>query len=376
VSTDLRHPARSVGVSVGGIAFGFVVGGIVVALQGKPVGASLSALLEGSFGSLFAFGNTLNKAAALLLVAAGYIFAAKAGLVSIGSEGQLHVGGTIGVAGALATADLPKPFPLICALIIGFVGGGAWGAIAGWLRARREVNIVISTLLLNYIGLRLVEFALDQKALLRDGDAEPQSAVVPGAARLGRLLPEHTTSALHLGIVVAVVATVVVWFVIGRTVPGFRLRMLGHNPAMAARTGVSVRGLSVRVMFVSGGLAGLAGCSVLLGEQFRARPDFALGFGFAGIAVALIARSNVLAAIPAAVLFGAILAGGNLLEAKVQVPNALVSVIQGSIILAAAGTAFLLRPRIPVITDAPDPSDPSDPADPADRAEPAGPGGA
>jgi simple sugar transport system permease protein len=129
-------------------------------------------------------------------------------------------------------------------------------------------------------------------------------------------------------------------------------------------------------MFVSGGLAGLAGCSVLLGEQFRARPDFALGFGFAGIAVALIARSNVLAAIPAAVLFGAILAGGNLLEAKVQVPNALVSVIQGSIILAAAGTAFLLRPRIPVITDAPDPSDPSDPADPADRAEPAGPGGA
>ncbi len=365
---DARHTARAAGVSIAGIAFGFVVGGVVVALQGKPIGASLSALIEGSFGSLFALGNTLNKAAALLLVATGYIFAAKAGLVSIGSEGQLHVGGMIGVAGALATADLPKPLPLICALVIGFVGGGLWGAIAGWLRARRDVNIVISTLLLNYIGLRLVELAVDQRSLLRDGDAEPQSALVPGSARLGRLLPDSTTSALHVGIVLAVLAAVVVWFVIGRTVPGFRLRMLGHNPAMAARTGVSVRSFSVRVMFVSGGLAGLAGCSVLLGEQYRARPDFALGFGFAGIAVALIARSNVLAAIPAAVLFGAILAGGNLLEAKVQVPNALVSVIQGSIILAAAGTAFLLRPKVPVIAD--DDPDPAPPAPPT--AVPAG----
>jgi general nucleoside transport system permease protein len=350
MSQQTRHAVRGVAISVLGILFGFFVGGVVVAIQGKPVGASLSALVEGSFGSVFAIGNTFNKAAALLFVACGYIYASKGGLVSIGSEGQLHVGGMIGVAGALATKSLPQPLPLICALVIGFVGGGTWGAIAGWLRAKRDVNIVISTLLLNYIGLRLVEFAVDQKSLLRSGDAEPQSAEVPGAARLARLLPD-TTSALHLGFVVAIVAAVVVWFVIGRTVPGFRLRMLGHNPAMAARSGVSVDRMSVKVMFVSGGLAGLAGCSLLLGEQFRVRPDFAIGFGFAGIAVALIARSNVLAAIPAAVLFGAILAGGNLLEAKVQVPNALVSVVQGSIILAAAATAFLLRRPLPVISE-------------------------
>jgi general nucleoside transport system permease protein len=350
VNPDSRHALRSGAISIGGIAFGFVVGAVVVAVQGKPVGASLAALAEGSFGSLFAVGNTLNKAAALLLVACGYIYAAKGGLVSIGSEGQLHVGGMIGVAGALATRHLPRPLPLICALLIGFVGGGCWGAIAGWLKARRDVNIVISTLLLNYIGLRIVEFAVDQKSLLRDGDVEPQSKLVPGAARLGRLLTD-TTSALHSGILLALLAAGVVWFVIGRTVHGFRLRMLGQNPAMAARSGVSVQRKSVRVMFVSGGLAGLAGCSILLGEQFRLRPDFAVGFGFAGIAVALVARSNVLAAIPAAVLFGAILAGGNLLEAKVQVPNALVSVIQGSIILAAAATAFLLRPALVVIGD-------------------------
>lgn len=345
---------RSALISIGGIAFGFVIGGIVIALQGKPIGASMSALFDGSFGSLFAVGNTLNKAAALLLIACGYIYAARGGLVSIGSEGQLHIGGLIGAAGAIAMKDLPRPFPLLGALIVGFVGGGLWGAIAGWLKARRDVNVVISTLLLNYIGLKIVEFALDRKAIMRDGDAEPQSAEIPGAARLGRLLG-NTTSALHLGVPLALLAAVIVWFVLTRTVPGFRVRMLGHNPAMAARTGISVKTMSVKVMFISGGLAGLAGCSIILGEQFRARPDFAFGFGFAGIAVALIARSNVLAAIPASVLFGSILAGGNLLEARVQVPNAIVSVIQGAIIVAAAGTAFLLRDAGPVISNDVDP---------------------
>lgn len=355
-----RSALRSSLISIGGIAFGFIVGGIVIAIQGKPIGASFSALFDGSFGSLFALGNTMNKAAALLLVACGYIYAAKGGLVSIGSEGQLHIGGMIGAAGALATKDLPKPLPLICALIFGFVGGGLWGAIAGWLKAKRAVNVVISTLLLNYIGLRIVEYAVDAKSLMRSGDAEPQSAEIPGVARLARLLP-HTSSAMHAGAILAVLAAVAVWFVLTRTVPGFRVRMLGHNPEMAARTGVSVESMSVKVMFVSGGLAGLAGCSIILGEQYRVRPEFAIGFGFAGIAVALIARSNVLAAIPAAMLFGGILAGGNLLEARVQVPNAIVNVIQGSIIVAAAGTAFLLRGRGPVISDSDDERTPGSP---------------
>lgn len=342
--------ARSVAISIGGITFGFAVGAVIIAVQGKPIGDSFIALFDGSFGSLFALGNTLNKAAALLLIACGYIYAAKGGMVSIGSEGQLHIGGMIGAAGALATRDLPKPLPLICALLFGFVGGGLWGAIAGWLKANRGVNIVISTLLLNYIGLRLVEYAVDAPSLMRSGQAEPQSAEIPGVARLGRLIP-HTASALHAGVFVAIAAAIAVWFVLSRTVPGFRVRMLGHNPAMAARSGVSVESMSVKVMFVSGGLAGLAGCSIILGEQFRVRPEFAVGFGFAGIAVALIARSNVLAAIPASMLFGGILAGGNLLEARVQVPNAIVNVIQGSIIVAAAGTAFLLRGQGLVIAE-------------------------
>ena len=129
--------------------------------------------------------------------------------------------------------------------------------------------------------------------------------------------------------------------------------MLGHNAAMAARSGVSLRSMSVRVMFAAGGLAGLAGSSMLLGEQYRLRPNFSPGYGFDGIAVALIANHNPLAAIPAAVLFGALRAGGNLLEAKVQVPQSLVIVIQGTIIFAVAGMAFLLRRQPPAVADVP-----------------------
>jgi general nucleoside transport system permease protein len=116
------NAVRSVLISIGGILFGFLIGAVTIALQGKPVGASFEALFQGSFGSVFAVGNTLNKACALLLVAAGYIFASKGGLTQIGAEGQLHVGGLAGTAAAIALKDVPRPFPLIGALIIGFVG--------------------------------------------------------------------------------------------------------------------------------------------------------------------------------------------------------------------------------------------------------------
>ena len=350
--TTPREIVRKFGVAVLGIGFGFAVAMVLIAVQGKPIGASMSALVEGSFGSSFAIGNTLNKAAPMLLVALGFILANAAGLVSIGGEGQIFMGGSAAVAMALAAKDLPRPLPLVLALVAGFAGGGAWSAIAGWLKARLGVNEVIATLLLNYIAINATEFFVDQKGLLRDGDAEPQSAEVPGAARLGRLLP-HSVSRLHAGVIMAVIAAFAVWFLLRRTVPGFRIRMLGHNAAMAARSGVSLRSMSVRVMFAAGGLAGLAGSSMLLGEQYRLRPNFSPGYGFDGIAVALIANNNPLAAIPAAVLFGALRAGGNLLEAKVQVPQSLVIVIQGTIIFAVAGMAFLLRRQPPAVADVP-----------------------
>lgn len=339
----LQRSLIIVGVNAVALGLALAATAAIVALYDKPVGDALRALYEGSLGSAFAIGTTLNKATPLLFVALAFLVAQKAGLVSIGGEGQLYVGGTTAVAAALAFDGLPRPTGLILALIAGFVGGGLWGALAGWLRARFEVNEVIATLLLNFVGIAVSNLTVQEPALLRepvtDSASLPQSPLLAQVVRLPRLV-QDSPNRVHLGIVLAVAAAVAVSVLLRRTVAGFRIRMLGFNPAMAERAGVNVAVLVVLVMFLSGGLAGLAGTSVLLGEQYRLQPEFSPGFGFDGIAVALLARSTPGGAVAAALLFGALRAGGLRLEAAVQVPQALVLVVQGVIILAVAATAY------------------------------------
>lgn len=332
-------------VTVNAIALGLALAAttVIVFLYDKPVGQAMKALYEGSLGGSFAIGTTLNKATPLLFVALAFIVAQKAGLVSIGGEGQLYVGGTCAVAMALACGGLPRPFGMVFALVAGVIGGGIWGGLAGWLRRRFEVNEVIATLLLNFVGIALANLTVQEPALLRepvtDSQSLPQSSQLAPSVRLPRLVPD-SPNRVHLGLLIALACAFGVWFLLSRTVVGFRIRMLGSNAAMAGRMGVNVGMLTIAVMFLSGGLAGLAGTSVLLGEQYRLQPEFSPGYGFDGIAVALLARSSPGGAIAGALLFGALRAGGLRLEAAVQVPQALVLVVQGLIILAVAGSAY------------------------------------
>lgn len=345
------------------LAIGLAATAAIVAIQGKPVSKALSALFEGSLGSAFAIGNTLNKAAALLLVALGFIAAKRAGLVSIGGEGQLYAGGLCAIAVGLWAGDLGV-VGLLLALCAGAAGGAAWGALAGVLTARFEVNEVIGTLLLNFVAINLVSLMVQEPRLLRepvtDTGSEPRSRALLEAVRLPRLGLGDTSRA-HFGIVLALGCAVGLAFLLRRTVIGFRLRMLGHNRAMAVRTGVSVGLMTVGVMGLSGALCGLAGTSVLLGEQYRLQPSFSPGYGFDGIAVALLARNSPIGAIAAALLFGGLRAGGGLLEAQVQVPQSVVLVVQGTIILAVAGTAWWVqREPAPVVDAVEAPAEPSE----------------
>lgn len=336
------------GANVVALLLGLAATAGIIAAYGRPVGEGLQALWDGALGDAFAVGNTLNKAAPLLFVALAFIVAQRAGLVSIGGEGQLHIGGLTAVAAAIALGDLPVPLGLVLAVLAGAVGGGLWGALAGWLRTRFSVNEVIATLLLNYIAIEIVALMVTEESLLREdavgSTALPQSPLVPASVRLPRLLPD-TASRAQFGVVLAVVAAVAVWVLIHRTVRGFRIRMTGLNPAMAARSGTRVAALVIGVMFLSGALGGLAGTSMLLGEQYRVQSGFSPGYGFDGIAVALLARNSPLGAIAAALLFGGLRAGGLRLEATLQVPQALVLVVQGVIILAVAGTAWFVQRR-------------------------------
>lgn len=331
-------------VAANGAALGLALGAtaVLVAVHGRPVTVALGALWDGSVGTSFAIGNTLNKAAALLFVALGFMVAKRAGLISVGGEGQIYIGGMCAVTVALASeGKLPGPLALTLAIVAGALGGAAWGALAGWLRARFLVNEVIGTLLLNFVGVNLVGFAVQEEWLLRQEitstATENQSRAVPEELRLPQLVGGESRA--HLGVVLAVVAAVAVWWMLRRTVLGHRIRLIGLNPEMAARAGLGISRYTVGVMALSGALAGMAGVSLLLGELFRLRADFSSGYGFDGIAVALLAFEHALGSIATAVLFGGLRAGGNLLEIRAQISGFLVLVIQGVVILVVAATA-------------------------------------
>ena len=346
--TQARSAATFVLIIALAVAVALGVTAAIVASQGKPAGEAVKALYDGAFGSVFAIGDTMNKAGALLLVALAFIVAKRAGLISIGGEGQIYMGGLTAVATALAVDGMPAWIAIFAAVVAGALGGAAWGALAGWLRAQFGVNVVISTLLLNFIAIDIVSWMVQDPGLLREPVTStvsfPQSRQIPASVRLPHLFP-HTDSPAQFGVVIALVMVPVVVFLLGRTVLGYRIRMLGHNPAMAARSGVRVRGLTVAVMAISGAIAGLAGVGLMLGEQYRLQENFSPGFGFDGIAVALVALDSPIGAVPAALLFGALRAGGALIEARVQVSQAIVLVVQGVIIVSAASVVARLRRR-------------------------------
>jgi simple sugar transport system permease protein len=239
-------------------------------------------------------------------------------------------------------------FALVLALIAGMAGGATWAAIAGWMRGWLEVNEVISTLLLNFVAISVVSLMVQEPSLLREPITStvslPQSEFIAEATRIPKLFPS-TSSPAHLGVVFALIAAVIVAVMIRRTVLGFRIRMLGSNRRMAERTGVRVPWLILGTMALSGAFGGLAGGGLVLGEQYRLKEQFSPGFGFDGIAVALVARDSPAGSILVAIFFGALRSGGALLEARVQIPQALVLVVQGTVIVAVAGLAHRRRSR-------------------------------
>ncbi len=339
----------SLAANVGALAVGLAVTALIVWSQDRSIGTAMGALFDGSLGTAFARGNSLNKMAALLLVACGFIVAKRAGLISIGGEGQIFMGGLFSVTVVLALdGQVPDAMALVLGVLAGAVGGGFWGFIAGVLRVRFGINEVIGTLMLNFIAIFFVGWTVQEEWLLRETvtstASEPQSRQIPEGLRLPTLGIESGNQA-HAGVAVALLAAFGLRFLLRRTVLGYRIRLLGSNPAMAVRSGVSPERLTMGVMAMSGAFCGLAGTSLILGEQFRLRDDVSPGFGFDGIAVALLARDGPIGSIASALVFGGLRAGGNLLEIRSQISSSLVLVVQGVIILAVASTTRWVKSR-------------------------------
>ena len=328
--------------SVGAVIVALLFGALfLLIVKNNPITA-YKALFEGAFGSKRGIAETLVAATPYILGGLSFLFAARAGLFNIGIEGQLMMGGL--ACGLYSAYDLGLPAVIFLptALIISAIAGGIWGAIAGFLKAKTGAHEVISTIMLNYLAYRINTYVLTTQAkhlpvnpnLLGTDPAQP-------AARLPIIL--HGTR-LHAGLIVALLAAVIVWYVLFRTTYGYRVRTVGQSPGAAAYAGISWSRTMISAMFVSGALAGLMGAGEALGLQGRhyGSPP---GYGFTSIAVGLVGHNHPIGMIFSGVLFGVLRAGATTMQNKVGTSKEIVQILQGLVILAVSALASVERMR-------------------------------
>jgi simple sugar transport system permease protein len=321
------------------LALGAAVGAaviVVLATGGSPAEV-VRAIHTGSFRTWPAVGATLDQAAPLALVALGTVVSNRAGLVNIGQEGQVLVGGLAGVGFGLFLPG-PRVLVVVVTLLAAALGGALWAGIAALLRYGRRVNEVISTLLLIYVAGQLVSWMVTRQYLLRARHAPPgQSNDQTDRLGRGAQLPHlgrFDQLNLNLGIVIAVVVVVLGGFLLARSRFGFRVRLLGDNPAAAQRAGVDVTRTGTAALVIGGALAGFAGGVLLTGSVFRVSAGFANDVGWQGLLVALIARNKPAAVLPVALFFGA-LRNSTLALAASGTPRDIVDVVQALLVLGA-----------------------------------------
>ncbi|MDY7105796.1 MAG: ABC transporter permease [Actinomycetota bacterium] len=298
-----------------------------------------SALLDTSLGSPSAISRTLEETTPLLLAGLSVALAFQAGLFNIGGAGQLMVG-ALSAAWIGFELDLPMVVHVPLALAAGALGGAVWAGIAGFLKARTGAHEVITTIMLNYIALRLLDWALSTEAYRREGRADPITPPMRESARLPAL--DLGGIEIGLGLMLALAATAGVWWLLNRSTVGFRMRAVGSNAAAAKYAGMSVGGTYVLAMGLAGSLTGLAGTSNLLG-----RPSYSLtgGFyqfiGFDAIAIALLGRAHPVGVVGGAVLFGILRAGSTGMQSQTATPVDIIVVIQALVVLFVAAPSLV-----------------------------------
>jgi ABC-type uncharacterized transport system permease subunit len=322
---------------------------MLLALNANPIEA-YAALIEGAFGSTNALADTIVKATPLLFVGLGICISFRGGVINIGGEGQFIVGALGATTLALALPNLPGVALVPAALLMGFIAGGIYGGIAGFLKAYFNVNEILSTIMLNQIAVQSMNFLL-RGALIDPAQADLDSQI-PQTARLARVydLPRLVPTRLHLGALIAVVLAVAVYIFLWRTTVGYRIRAVGLNPHASRYAGIDVKRYIMLSLVLSGAFAGLGGAVQVFGVTHRMITDgSASGFtgsaGFNGIVAALFGQLHPLGTIPAAFFFGALLVGANRLQRAMQVPAALITALNGLVVVFVVSSEIWRRRR-------------------------------
>jgi ABC-type uncharacterized transport system permease subunit len=336
-------------LSITAVILALLIGALVIWIGGGDPWAVYTHIVKYSFGSVGVLSDTVVKAIPLMLVGLACSIAFRMKLWNIGAEGQFFLG-AFGASMVVLLPVLPMEAPkwqfILVTAIFGMVFGAAWGFIPGFLKARYNVNEIISTLMMNYIAIEWNNYFIYgvwSESGFQMSRMFQRNSWLPRLSDLAKNWSFFGGLTTHLGLVLAVVAAIILWVVLNKSRWGYEIRLIGDNPRAAEYAGISIKRNIILVMMVSGALAGLAGMSEIMGVVHRLQGAISPGYGYTGIIIAWLAKLNPLAVILVSILFGALILAGR----EVQ-PSGIPTLIQGVIMVALIASDFFYRNRVSI----------------------------
>lgn len=336
--------------SLGSVIIAFVIAGIILKFIGGQPLVVLRFFFDATFGSWPVFSDTLVKATPLIMVGLACTVAFKMKLWNIGAEGQFYIGAfaaSLVVLVPLVGPETPRFIVITMMVIMGMLGGAIWGFFPGYLKARYQVNEIITTLMLNYVAILWNNFWIFDRWSDAGFQMTPvfeRNAWLPRLADYAREISAFSGITLHLGILFGVIAAAAVWWILERSRWGYEIKLIGDNPHAAKYAGINITRNIVFVMMLSGGLAGLAGMAEISGVVHRLQERISPGYGFTGIIVAWLAKLNPFAVIIVSILFGALIVAGREIQ-----PSGLSNLLQGIVLFMVISSDVLLRYKIRLV---------------------------
>lgn len=320
------------------MALALTLSGILILTQNVSPIQAFAAMLDGAVGSVGGLAATGVRAIPLIFGGLSFALAFQAGLFNVGVEGQLYVGAAAATAFAIQPWPIPGWFHIILSLLAAAFAGALWALIPALLKAYKGISEIVVTLMLNFIAINFISYLVLDGPLKRPGAWFPQSPDLIQTTWLPLLIPR---TSLHAGIIIAIVLAIFLYGILRLTPFGFKIRMIGANPNASQYAGLNVKMYSVLIMLLSGGVAGLAGASEIMGLRHALFENFSGGLGYDGIAVGLLSAANPLYVILAALFFGALRAGAGLMQQTVGITTAMADVIQALTVFFVVGTGFV-----------------------------------
>ena len=346
---------------VGGLVIGFTDSKVLAKLSspieflkilGSTVGNAYLALFQGAiydpnlaegksfFAGFYPLSETMVSTAPLILCGLSVALAFKSGLFNIGAQGQF-IFGAIGASYIGFKFEMPVAMHILMATLAGVILAALWGGLVGLLKAKTGAHEVIVTIMLNYIAAKFLLFLLGTQYFLRPGRLDPIAPPVKESAKLPGLF--GVDYRVNIGIFIALAAAAFIWWLLNRSIIGFRFRAVGANSSAARTAGISVSAAMIATMAISGALAGMGGAIHTLGNQYELTDSVAASFGFDAITVALLGRGTPLGVVLASFLFAGLRTGGQTMQANVGVPVEIVLVIQALVVLFIAAPDLVKR---------------------------------